>query len=42
MTKKEFLDELKKGLLGIPEEDINRSIEFYSEMIDDRIEDGKT
>ena len=42
MTKKEFLDELKKGLLGIPEEDITRSIEFYSEMIDDRIEDGKT
>ena len=42
MTKREFLDELKKGLLGIPEEDITRSIEFYSEMIDDRIEDGKT
>jgi uncharacterized membrane protein len=42
MTKKEFLDELKKGLLGLPEEDITRSIEFYSEMIDDRIEDGKT
>lgn len=42
MTKKEFLDELKKGLFGIPEEDITRSIEFYSEMIDDRIEDGKT
>ncbi len=41
MTKTEFLDELKKGLLGIPEEDITRSIEFYSEMIDDRIEDGK-
>lgn len=42
MTKKEFLSELQKGLLGIPEDDIIRSIEFYSEMIDDRIEDGKT
>ena len=42
MTKKEFLDELKKGLLGLPEEDMTRSIEFYSEMIDDRIEEGKT
>lgn len=42
MTKKEFLHELKKELLGMPEEDITRSIEFYSEMIDDRIEDGKT
>ncbi len=42
MTKREFLDELKKGLLGLPEEDVTRSIEFYSEMIDDRIEDGKT
>ena len=40
MTKKEFLDELKKGLLGLPEEDITRSIEFYSEMIDDRMEEG--
>ena len=42
MTKREFLDELKKGLCGLPEEDITRSIEFYSEMIDDRIEDGRT
>ena len=42
MTKTAFLDELKKGLSGLLEEDIIRSIEFYSEMIDDRIEDGKT
>ena len=42
MTKTEFLSELKKGLSGLPEEDIIRSIEFYSEMIDDRIEDGKS
>lgn len=42
MTKKEFLDELKKGLCGLPEEDVTRSVEFYSEMIDDKIEDGKS
>ena len=42
MTKKEFLEELKNGLCGLPKEDIKRSIEFYSEMIDDRIEDGKS
>ena len=42
MTKTEFLSEIKKGLSRLPEEDIIRSIEFYSEMIDDRIEDGKT
>ena len=42
MIKTEFLDQLKKGLLGLPEDDITRSIEFYSEMIDDRVEDGKT
>ena len=28
MTKKEFLDELKKGLRGLPEEDVSRSVEF--------------
>ena len=42
MTKKEFLEELKNGLCGLPEDDITRSIEFYSEMIDDRVDDGKS
>ena len=42
MTKKEFLEELKNGLCGLPEDDIMRSIEFYSEMIDDRVDDGKS
>ena len=40
MTKNEFLSELKKALEGLPEEDIEKSLEYYSEMIDDRIEDG--
>ena len=42
MTKTEFLTELKKALEGLPEEDIEKSLEYYSEMIDDRIEDGLT
>ena len=42
MTKKEFLNELAKGIAGIPDEDITRSLEFYSEMIDDRMEEGKS
>ncbi len=40
MTKLKFLDELKKALCGLPSEDIQKSLEFYSEMIDDKIEDG--
>ena len=42
MKKKEFLKELEKNLKGLPQRDIDERIEFYSEMIDDRIEDGKT
>lgn len=42
MSKQEFLNELRKGLFGLPQEDIERSIDFYSEMIDDRIEEGLT
>lgn len=42
MNKSEFLAELKKNLAGIPEEDIEKSLDFYSEMIDDRLEDGLT
>ena len=37
MNKEEFLNELKKGLSGIPENDRNERVTFYSEMIDDRI-----
>ena len=42
MNKQEFLSELRKGLSGIPKEDLEERLNFYSEMIDDRIEDGKT
>ncbi len=40
MTKLEFLAQLEKLLCGLPQDDIQKSLEFYSEMIDDRIEDG--
>lgn len=42
MNKKEFLDSLRGRLEGLPQEDIKRSLEYYSESIDDRIEDGLT
>ena len=40
MTKNEFLAELRLKLSGIPEKDIDDRLGFYSEMIDDRIEEG--
>ena len=42
MNKQEFLIELKQHLKGIAPEDISGSIEYYSEMIDDAVEDGMT
>ena len=40
MTKKEFLKELKSRLALLPSDDVEASIEYYSEMIDERIEEG--
>ncbi len=40
MTKAEFLSQLKEGLSALPDTDIEERITFYSEMIDDRVEDG--
>ena len=40
MSKQEFLDCLRKGLSSLPQEDIEERLKFYSEMIDDRIEEG--
>ena len=40
MTKVEFLDKLGKGLSGLPKEEIDNRLDFYSEIIDDKIEDG--
>ena len=40
MNKQEFLAQLRKGLSGLPKDDIDERLMFYSEMIDDRMEDG--
>ena len=40
MNKTEFVNQLSAGLMGLSQEDIKRSVDFYTEMIDDRIEDG--
>ncbi len=42
MLKQEFLNALREGLNGLPEADIEERIAFYGEMIDDRIEEGRT
>lgn len=40
MNKQEFLARLRRGLRGMPQEDIEERVIFYSEMIDDRMEEG--
>ncbi len=40
MTKSDFLNSIQSRLNGLPEDEIQKSIDYYSEMIDDRIEDG--
>lgn len=40
MRKQEFLAQLRKGLTGLPQDDIEERLTFYGEMIDDRIEEG--
>ena len=40
MTKTQFVLELSDKLSGLPKEDVKKSIEFYVEMIDDRMDEG--
>ena len=40
MTKQEFLAQLEQGLSSLPRQDIEERVSFYSEMIDDRMEEG--
>lgn len=40
MNKQEFLTQLRMGLTGLPQSDIDERLTFYSEIIDDRIEEG--
>ena len=40
MSKQEFLARLRDGLAGLPQDDVEERLNFYSEMIDDRMEEG--
>ena len=40
MNKQEFISRLRGGLKTLPKNEIDERITFYSEMIDDRIEEG--
>lgn len=42
MNKEDFFRALRTKLSGLPQEDLERSLEFYREAIDDRIESGLT
>ena len=42
MNKQDFLEAMKFGLSGLPQDDVDRSIDFYEEMIDDHMEEGMT
>ena len=40
MTKSEFLEQLNAGLSALPKDERDEHTRFYSEMIDDRLEEG--
>ena len=42
MTKQEFFTELQNKLSGLPKQDVEERLAFYEEMIDDRVEEGRT
>ena len=42
INKKEFLYELEKNLKGLPKDDLEDRLSFYSEMIDDIVSSGKS
>lgn len=40
MNRQEFLENIRKRLSGLPQEDTDKLTDYYNEMIDDRMEDG--
>jgi len=40
MTKQDFLTQLRNGLSELPEKELEERLSFYSEMIDDQMEEG--
>ena len=42
MTKETFLAEIREKIQGLPQSDIEKFLDYYAEMIDDYVEDGRT
>ena len=42
MTKEVFLNSLREKLVGLPKSDVDERISFYEEMIEDRMDEGKS
>ena len=42
MNKQEFITSLRRRLVGLSEVELDARADFYSEMIDDRVEEGAT
>ncbi len=42
MNKEQFLAAIKDRISGLPQSDIDKSLDYYGEMIDDYIEEGLT
>lgn len=40
MQKTEFLDRLRTALADLPAEELEKTLGYYAEMIEDRMEDG--
>ena len=40
MNKRQFLAALQEQLNGLPQGDIEKSLDYYKEMLEDRIEEG--
>ena len=40
MNKNEFLNQITNALSGLPQEEIKKTLDYYSEIIDDAVEDG--
>ena len=40
MNKQDFLEQLRKGFYGLPQDEIDERLIFYREMIEDRMEEG--
>ncbi len=40
MNKEQYISKIRESILSLPEAYIESSLQYYSEMIDDRVEDG--